>query len=63
MTDAETTAMAEIERNGLSASFMLMATARETAPEAETDTRYIAAADNIRHIAATIDQVDDEARQ
>lgn len=57
---AEQSALAEVERNGLCASFMLMATARETALEAETDARYIAAADAIRLIAATLDQVGDE---
>ena len=58
MTD-ELSALIEIERIGLSEMLLTMATARETAPEAETDPRYIAAADSIRLIAATMDKVDD----
>jgi ribosomal protein S19E (S16A) len=40
----ELAALIEIERNGLSAMLMLTATSRETAPEAETDPRYVRAA-------------------
>jgi hypothetical protein len=58
--DAERSAMAEIERNGLCASMMMIATAREIEPEAETDPRYVAAADAIRVIAATMDQISDD---
>jgi hypothetical protein len=58
MTDVET-ALVEIERNGLSASFMLVAIAREVEAVAARDARLMASADNIRLIASTLDMVDD----
>jgi hypothetical protein len=51
---------AEAERNVLCAMLLMMAAARETAPEAERDARYVAAADSIRQIAATMDQIGDD---
>ena len=48
------------ERHGLATLFLTTATARETAAEADTDLRYAVAADSIRQIAATLDQVPDD---
>ena len=39
---------------------VVTATARELAPQAVSDARYIAAANNLRVIAATLDQVGDD---
>ena len=58
MTDDE---IAAGERKGLLAMLSLTATARELAPQAVSDARYMAAANSIRQIAATLDQIDDAA--
>jgi hypothetical protein len=60
MTASERTAKAEVERNGLSASFMLFAASRDLEAHASGDRRFSAAADSIKQIEATLDQVSDD---
>src|SRR5258706_14016787 len=58
MTDAETTAL--VERTRLSMTLMLIAASREVEAARGSDHRYAEAADAIRWIAGTMDQVSDD---
>ena len=58
MTDAETTAL--VERARLSMRLVLFATSREIEAAHSSDHRYAEAADAIRRIAGTMDQVSDD---
>jgi hypothetical protein len=49
------------ERAAMASMFEQVATARETAPQVADDLRYTAAAECIHHIAATFDQISDDA--
>ncbi|WP_029079306.1 hypothetical protein [Bradyrhizobium sp. th.b2] len=60
MTDAEQSAMIEVERNALGAMLVLFASAREIEAVAASDARLMAAADAITRIAETLDQVSDQ---
>lgn len=59
MTDAEKTALAE--RASLRTCFALFAMSREVEAAASGDARYDAAADSIKRIEATLDQITDAA--
>jgi hypothetical protein len=59
MTD-EPPALIEVERVRLSLMFTLYAGSRDLEATATGDARYIAAADSIRRIVATLDQVSDD---
>jgi hypothetical protein len=58
MTDAETTAL--VERARLSMRLVLIAVSREVEAVRSGDHRYAQAADAIRRIAGTMDQVSDD---
>ena len=58
MTDAETTAL--VERARLSMTLVLIAASREVEAAGNGDHRYAEAADAIRRIAGTMDQVSDD---
>jgi hypothetical protein len=58
-TDAQS-ALIEIERNSLHTMFTLLAAAREVEAVAYSDARLMASAENIRHIALTMDTVGTE---
>ena len=58
MTDAETTAL--VERARLSVTLTLFATSRMVEAQATGDARVIAAADAVKQIAGTIDQISDD---